>query len=99
MEKTEIIRKYEYKFTVKDISGKEYNLLLLFENVEYEPQKGDYLFISDKILSDPEELITPKYFGPHTDMEYARKPSEMNNDDFVVVCNEERMVVYQRYYG
>lgn len=99
MEKIEIIRKYEYKFTVKDMNGMEYNLLLLFENVEYEPQTGDYLFISSNILSDPEVLMTPTLFGPPTDKEYVKKPLRMTKEDFIVVSNEERMFVYQRYYG
>ncbi len=99
MEKTEIIRKYEYKFTLKNEKGKEYNLLILFENVDYEPQKGDYLFISEDILADSEELMTPKCYGSFTDKDYVRKPLRMTKDDFIVVSNDKRMTVYQRYYG
>ena len=99
MEKIEIIKKHEYEFTVKDMSGKEYNLMLIFENIGYEPQKGDYLFVSENILSDPEELMTPKYYGPPTDKEYVKKPLRMTKEDFIVVSNDEKMIVYQRYYG
>lgn len=98
MTKVKIVKKRKNNFGVKDEWGYEYDLVMFFEDVEYEPQKGDYLFISNDIISDFEEVETPKYYGPFSMKAFVRKPERMTDVDFLVVLNDDRMVTYQRYY-
>ena len=76
-----------------------YRITMWFENFASKPQPGDYMFISEKVLDDPEEKNTPKTYGPFTKLGYARKPEMMTEKDFIVVVNDDKMIVYQRYYG
>lgn len=76
-----------------------YRITMWFENFASKPQPGDYIFISESIITDPEEINTPKTYGPFTTLSFAKKPENMTESDFIVVVNDEGMVVYQRYYG
>lgn len=99
MTKVKIVKKRKYNFEVKDKWGYEYDLVMFFEDVDYEPQKGDCLFISNDILSDFEEVETPKFYGPFSMKAFVRKPEKMTDVDFIVVVNDNGMHTYQRYYG
>ncbi len=99
MTKVKIIEKHENTFEVKDEFGYEYDLVMFFDGVDYEPQKGDYLFISNDIFSDFEDVETPKFYGDFSMEAFVRKPERMTDVDFLVVLNNDRMVAYQRYYG
>lgn len=76
-----------------------YRITMWFENFASKPQPGDYMFISKDVLDDPEEIKTPKTYGPFTSLGFARKPERMTERDFIVVVNDEIISVYQRYYG
>lgn len=99
MVKVKIVKKHKNNFVAKDKSGNEYDLIMFFDDVDYKPKKGDYLFISSDILYDFEEVEIPKYYGPFSMKEFVRKPEKMTDIDFIVAVNDDRMVVYHRYYG
>lgn len=86
-----------YMFT--DENSKIYRSTMWFENFASKPQPGDYMFISEQLLDDPEEINKPKTYGPFTTLGFARKPERMTERDFIVVVNDEIISVYQRYYG
>ncbi len=86
-----------YMFT--DKKGTVHMAKMWFENFASKPRPGDYLFIPESFITDPEEKTTPKTFGPFTKLGFARKPENMTERDFIVIVNDEGMSVYQRYYG
>lgn len=99
MKKVKVIDKSNNIFTIIDENRKIYRNIMWFENFASNPQPGDYMFISEQILDDPEEINTPKTYGSFTTLGYARKPENMTEKDFIVVVNDDGMVVWQRYYG
>lgn len=99
MIKVMVIDNTNDRYMFADKKGTVYRSTMWFENFASKPQPGDYIFISAKVLYDPEEINAPKTYGPFTKLGYARKPENMNEQDFIVVVNDELMTVYQRYYG
>ena len=99
MKKVKVIDNSNNIFTIVDENRKIYRSIMWFENFATKPQPGDYMFISEQILDDPEEINTPKIYGPFTNLDYARKPEDMTERDFIVVVSDSGMVVHQRYYG
>lgn len=99
MRKVKVIDNSNNIFTIVDENRKIYRIIMWFENFATKPHPGDYMFISEQVLDDPEEINTPKTYGPFTTLGYARKPERMTERDFIVVVNNDRMDVYQRYYG
>ncbi len=86
-------------YMLADKNGTVHMAKMWFENFAPKPQPGDYMFIAESIITDPEERITPKTYGPFTQLGFARKPENMTEKDFIVVVNDNGMSVYQRYYG
>lgn len=99
MNKLKILRRRGNQYRTKCSSGFEYDFTMFFEDVEYEPEEGDYLFISNDILLDFEECETPRFYGPYSMESFVRKPEYMTDVDFMIVVNDERMEIYHRYYG
>lgn len=99
MKKLMLIDNTNNNYVFVDESRIIYKITMWFENFASKPQPGDYMFISEQLLDDPEEINTPKTYGPFTKLGFARKPEDMTERDFIVVVNDERVVVYQRYYG
>ena len=99
MKKVKVIDNSNNIFTIVDENRKIYRSIMWFENFASKPQPGDYMFISEKVLDDPEEKNTPKTYGPFITLGYARKLERMTERDFIVVANDDRTVAFQRYYG
>ena len=99
MKKLMLIDITDNNYVFVDESRIVYKITMWFKNFMSKPQPGDYMFISEQILDDPEEKNTPKFYGSFTKRGYARKPEKMTEKDFVVVINDKGMVVWQRYYG
>lgn len=99
MIKVMIVDNTDNNYMFADENGTVHMSKMWFENFVSKPQPGDYMFISESVITDPEEKMTPKTYGPFTTLGFARKPEKMTEKDFVVVINDNGMVVWQRYYG
>lgn len=99
MKKLMLIDNTNNNYVFADENSIIHRMTMWFENFASKPQPGDYMFLSEKVLNDPEEINTPKTYGPFTKLGYARKPEMMTEKDFIVVVNDDKMIVYQRYYG
>ena len=99
MKKLMLIDNTDNNYVFADENNIIYRTTMWFENFASKPQPGDYMFISEQVLDDPEERITPKTYGPFTTLGFARKLERMTERDFIVVVNDEIISVYQRYYG
>lgn len=99
MIKAQIVDIRDNRYMVKDQNNYIFIIGIQFENVDYKPRIGDHIFISELVYNDPEERITPKIYGPFTTLGYARSHYRMTEKDFIVIVNDDRMVVWQRYYG
>ncbi len=99
MIKVKIINNNGSDYMFADADGKVHMSKMWFENFATKPEAGDYMFISESLITDPEERITPKTYGPFTTSGYAKSPENMNEEDFVVIVSNERMLIYHRYYG
>ena len=99
MKKLMLIDNTNNNYVFADENSIIYRITMWFENFASKPQPGDYMFISEQVLDDHEEINTSKTYGPFTTLGYARKPENMTERDFVVVVNDDGMVVWQRYYG
>ncbi len=99
MIKVNIIDAHNDVYMFTDGEGKIHMAKMWFEKFAVKPEVGDYMFISKSIITDHEERTTPKTYGPFTNLGFARNPENMTEKDFIVIVNDERMLVYQRYYG
>lgn len=99
MKKVIIIDNTDNNYVFADENGTIHMAKMWFENFASKPQSGDYMFISESVITDPEEKITSKTYGPFTTLGYARRPERMTERDFIVVVTDDTMVAYQRYYG
>ena len=99
MIKVKVIDNSNDNYMLADVNGKIHMSKMWFEKFASKPQPGDYMFIAEKVLYDPEEKITPKTYGPFTTLGFVRKPERMMEEDFIVIVNDEIMAVYQRYHG
>ncbi len=88
MEKLMIAKKENYEYTLKDTDNGEYQLNMEFYNVEKDPEVGDILFMSEKLLQENNAVLSFDTF----ESEYGRKIENALDDDIVVLMiNEEKI--------
>ncbi len=95
MEKLMIVKKDNYEYTLKDTDNKEYQFNMEFYNVEKDPEVGDYLFMSEKILQENNAVLSFDTF----ESEYGRKIENALDDDIVVLMINEEKIYLKRVYG
>ena len=89
MIKLKIVEVDEYDYTLEDIDNGKYNLNIEFYEFENIPKIGDYICLSEKILSE----VTLYSFGPLNNSE------EITEDELIKIVSNEGEYYLQRYYG
>lgn len=95
MKKLIITKKDNYKYTLKDMENNEYQFNIEFYNIEKNPEVGDYLYISEKILQENNTFLN---FGS-LESEYGRKIESANDDDIVALIVNGEKIYLKRVYG
>ena len=95
MKKLMITKKDNYEYTLKDIDNKEYQFNIEFYNIEKNPEVGDYLYISEKILQENNAFLN----FDSLDSEYGRKIESANDDDIVALIVSGEKIYLKRVYG
>ena len=75
-----------------------------FLNVEAVPSKGDFIFMSETVCTDPEECRNREFrvghfYGPYTDTPCIRKGRRILDVDFIVLVKEDSTYLLHRYHG
>ena len=94
MRKLMIVKKDNYEYVLKDTNNKEYQFNMEFYNIKRNPEIGDYLFMSEKILKENTFLSFDIL-----ESEYGRKIENANDDDLVVLVINEEKIYLKRVYG
>ena len=89
-----IIKKDSYVYTLKDTDNNMYQFNIEFYNIEKNPEVGDYLFMSEKILQENTFLSFDIL-----ESEYGRKIENANDDDLVVLIINEEKIYLKKVYG
>ena len=89
-----IIKKNNYDYTLKDIYNNEYQFNMEFYSIKRNPEIGDYLFMSEKILKENTFLSFDIL-----ESEYGRKIENANDDDIIVLVINEEKIYLKRVYG
>ena len=95
MKKLMIVKKDKYEYVLKDTDNGEYQLNMEFYNVEKDPEVGDYLFMSEKILQENNAVLSFDTF----ESEYGRKIENALDDDIVVLMIKDEKIYLKRVYG
>ena len=95
MKKLLITKKDNYEHTLKDIENNEYQFNIEFYNIENNPEVGDYLFISEKILQENNAFLN----FDSLESEYGRKIESANDDDIVALIVRREKIYLKRVYG
>ncbi len=95
MKKLLITKKDNYEYTLKDIENNEYQFNIEFYNIENNPEVGDYLFISEKILQENNAFLN----FDSLESEYGRKIESANDDDIVALIVRREKIYLKRVYG
>ena len=95
MKKLMIIKKDRYVYTLKDTDNNMYQFNIEFYNIEKNPEVGDYLFMSEKILQENNSVLSFDCI----ESEYGRKLKNATDDDIVVLMINEEKIYLKRVYG
>ncbi len=95
MKKLIITKKDNYEYTLKDMDNNEYQFNIEFYNIKNNPEVGDYLFMSEKILQDNNSLLSFDVL----ESEYGRKIENANDDDILILILKEEKIYLKRVYG
>ena len=95
MEKLMIVKKDNYEYTLKDTDNKEYQFNMEFYNVEKDPEVGDYLFMSEKILQENNAVLSFDVL----ESKYGRKIARADDEDIAVLIINEEKIYLKRVYG
>ncbi len=95
MQKLMIIKKDNYDYTLQGKDNKEYHFNIEFYNIERNPNVGDYLFMSEKILQENNSVLS--FDG--LESEYGRKLKNANDDDILILVINEEKIYLKRVYG
>ena len=94
MKKLEIIKVDKYTYTLQDKNNNNYELIIDFQNIEEQPQSGNYIYIDETIL-ESKNFYT---FGK-LNSEYGRK-IENENDKYLIILETNNKKYYlKRLYG
>ena len=94
MQKLMIVKKDNYEYFLQALDNKEYQFNMEFYNVERNPEVGDYLFMSEKILKENTFLSFDVL-----ESEYGRKIENADDEDIVVLMINEEKIYLKRVYG
>ena len=95
MKKLMIVKKDNYEYVLKDTDNKEYKFNMEFYNIERNPEVGDYLFMSEKILQENNAVLS----FDNLESEYGRKIENADDEDIVVLMINEEKIYLKRVYG
>ena len=95
MKKLMIVKKDKYEYELKDTDNGEYQLNMEFYNVGKDPEVGDFLFMSEKLLQENNAVLSFDTF----ESEYGRKIENALDDDIVVLMIKDEKIYLKRVYG
>ncbi len=95
MKKLMIVKKENYEYVLKDTDNGEYQLNMEFYNVGKDPEVGDFLFMSEKLLQENNAVLSFDTF----ESEYGRKIENALDDDIVVLMIKDEKIYLKRVYG
>ena len=94
MKKLEIIKVDKYTYTLQDKNSNDYELILDFQNIEEQPQIGNYIYMDETIL-ESKNFYT---FGK-LNSEYGRKIENENDKDLIILETNNKKYYLKRLYG
>ena len=99
MIKLKIENQNKYIYNLMDKNNNKYELNLEFNDIEEQPQIGDYIYISA-------ELLNPKYAGYSTsytfgklENKYGKENIEIDDIDVIKVKTKKLEIYLKRLYG
>ena len=95
MKKLVIIKKDSYVYTLKDTDNNMYQFNIEFYNIEKNPEVGDYLFMSEKILKENNLVLSFDCI----ESEYGRKLKNAYDEDIVVLMVNKDKIYLKKVYG
>ena len=95
MQKLMIVKKDNYEYFLQALDNKEYQFNMEFYNIEKNPEMGDYIFMSEKILKENNSVLSFDCL----ESEYGRKIKNATDDDIVILMSNDEKIYLKRVYG
>lgn len=99
MEKLKIIKKdgNEYKFI--DENDNEYEFVIIFYDIDFEPEVGDFIEFNEDLLDETYDGYSLFYTFGSIDSVYGKENIDKNDTDIIVLITKEKNTFMKRLYG
>jgi len=99
MIKLQVIDNNNWQYNLIDENGRKYNICLNFCDIESQPESGDIIYISEKLLNAKYEGYSTSYTFGDLESIYGKEKIQIDDIDIVKLVIGKREIYLKRLYG
>lgn len=99
MKKLKIVKKNNFVYELEDDKKMVYSINLQFMDIEEEPENGDYICISNKLLNPRYDGYSTSYTFGNLENKYGKNNISLTDIDVIKVLLKDKEVYLKRLYG